>query len=789
VPTFFAPNATAGLIGVAVTAGTYPFTLQVTSGSQTATQAATLKITALTLKDSSLPDAFVGTAYSYQVTALNNAGTVHFNSATGLPPGTPAMTLDPNTGILSGTPTTPGFYNINFTLTDGTDSINRNITINVYAVQITTPGGTGMPPGVLPNGTQNASYSSVTLTASGGTGAPYTFTGNGLPGGLSMSSSGTISSPGTLNAGPGKYNISVTATDSSGLHSYTKQMSLDVIGTPAIPLSIQPGILNDAVIGDSYTWGISVNGGVAPYTWTTVTGLPAGMSLRSGSGLTSSNIYPGDAEIWGVASTASAGTFNATVQDFTGATTSLTIPFNVRVLDVSQGSFLPNGTLNQPGYSANLRVLGGVSPYGVNQVAGQLPAGLTLNPSTMQITGTPAENGNFNIELIFHDSATPAVNVLERQLNININTATQPGININTFSNLGTYYVGNTLNNIQLNACCVANYIWSVVTTNLPVGVSPTLPPGITGISGSQFTGAFTTPGTYSFLLQAADQAGVAAAGQRLFTVTVNPSAPITLTTVPPGLPVSVDNGPAQTAPFIANLSPGLHNISVPGILTEGGTQFVFTSWSDFSAASHLISVVGSSPATYTANFQTQYLLTTAASPFAGGSLTPPGAGAFYPAGTVVTVTANPSIGYQFANFSGGTLTGSTISQNVTMNGPTNVVANFTPVQANLAVSIASRTPSGPNLVVSFTLTNSGLGTAMNATITSITGISDVSGSGAVTVASPTTPLNLGPISPGGSASGSITFNWPSTATRVTFTVNFVADGVAAKSSRITIFY
>jgi hypothetical protein len=77
----------------------------------------------------------------------------------------------------------------------------------------------------------------------------------------------------------------------------------------------------------------------------------------------------------------------------------------------------------------------------------------------------------------------------------------------------------------------------------------------------------------------------------------------------------------------------------------------------------------------------------------------------------------------------------------------------------------------------------------MNATITSITGISDVSGSGAVTVASPTTPLNLGPISPGGSASGSITFNWPSTATRVTFTVNFVADGVAAKSSRITIFY
>ena len=179
-----------------------------------------------------------------------------------------------------GTPTAAGNYNFNFNFNDGTDTVNRGISLNVYAVQIATPAG--MFRAFCRTGSRIAAYPAVSLTASGGTGG-YTFTANGLPGGLSISSNGTISSsPGTLNAGPGKYNVSVTATDSSQ-HSYTRQHSLDVVGTPAAPLGIQPygpiGTLNDAVVGDPYAWGLSVNGGTAPYTWTTVTGLPVGMSF------------------------------------------------------------------------------------------------------------------------------------------------------------------------------------------------------------------------------------------------------------------------------------------------------------------------------------------------------------------------------------------------------------------------------------------------------------------------------------------------------------------------------
>ena len=105
----------------------------------------------------------------------------------------------------------------------------------------------------------------------------------------------------------------------------------------------------------------------------------------------------------------------------------------------------------------------------------------------------------------------------------------------------------------------------------------------------------------------------------------------------------------------------------------------MFTGWSDSGAASHSITV-GASPATYTATFQTQYQLTTAASPAAGGSLSP-ASGSYFNAGSVVSLQATANAGYGFANFTGG-LTGAVNPQNIVMNAPANVGANFTPLPA-----------------------------------------------------------------------------------------------------------
>src|SRR6185295_20316110 len=135
-----------------------------------------------------------------------------------------------------------------------------------YAVEITTPG-------VLPNATQNAFYSTA-IAATGGTGG-YTFSANSLPNGLTINAnSGVIS--GTVSSGPGKYNLQVTARDSSNT-SYQKSMSLTVIGVPPqLPSVFVYGStgLDDCTIGVTCSRGVAVfNGGTAPFTWT-ATGLP-----------------------------------------------------------------------------------------------------------------------------------------------------------------------------------------------------------------------------------------------------------------------------------------------------------------------------------------------------------------------------------------------------------------------------------------------------------------------------------------------------------------------------------
>jgi WD40 repeat protein len=178
--------------------------------------------------------------------------------------------------------------------------------------------------------------------------------------------------------------------------------------------------------------------------------------------------------------------------------------------------------------------------------------------------------------------------------------------------------------------------------------------------------------------------------------------------------------------------------------------------------------------------------LTTAVSPAGAGTIFP--ATGTYSPGSTVAITAVASPGYVFTGFSGA-LSGTASPQTLTVNSDAAVTANFAPLQPSLAASVGVRTdgPVANSRNVPITLLNSGLGAAGNATITSITGITVLAGSGAVGVLTGT-PANLGAISSGNSASGAILFDWPSTATRVRFTVNFKADGGYSGSTVITSF-
>ncbi|MGJ5820550.1 InlB B-repeat-containing protein [Paludibaculum fermentans] len=153
--------------------------------------------------------------------------------------------------------------------------------------------------------------------------------------------------------------------------------------------------------------------------------------------------------------------------------------------------------------------------------------------------------------------------------------------------------------------------------------------------------------------------------------------SPYTVDTQPAGLQFTAD-GTTYTAPKSFNWTPGSsHTIAVASPQSAGATRYVFTSWSDGGSASHSVTVPATAQ-TYTASFKTQHQLTRTSVPAGGGLLTamPASADGFYDAGTSVTLTALPSTGFSFVNFT-GSLTGTANPGSVTMSAPRSVVANF----------------------------------------------------------------------------------------------------------------
>src|SRR4029079_1341052 len=138
------------------------------------------------------------------VTMIGSGGTggPYTFSATGLPNG---LTMSTG-GTISGTPTVSGTFNYTVTITDKdghTGSVNCSVTVNppVSATCVTIVA------------VQGVAITPVTMTGSGGAGGPYTFSATGLPAGLTMSSTGTISGTPTVS---GTFNYTVTVTDKDG---------------------------------------------------------------------------------------------------------------------------------------------------------------------------------------------------------------------------------------------------------------------------------------------------------------------------------------------------------------------------------------------------------------------------------------------------------------------------------------------------------------------------------------------------------------------------------------------
>jgi hypothetical protein len=190
---------------------------------------------------------------------------------------------------------------------------------------------------------------------------------------------------------------------------------------------------------------------------------------------------------------------------------------------------------------------------------------------------------------------------------------------------------------------------------------------------------------------------------------------PVTITTVPAGLRLTVD-GTNYTAPAaFAWVPDSAHSIETasPQVAADSHSRYLFASWSDGGAQSHAITAPLSGT-TNTAKFSTNYLLDVTITPPEAGTVAPVPIGPWYDLGQLVSLTAHTNAGHLFCAWQNVDSQANDMAQ-VTMDGYHAVQAQFIPssgvpiIQADSLV----RLPDGR---VQFALM-AGAGAASQATV------------------------------------------------------------------------
>ena len=374
------------------------------------------------------------------------------------------------------------------TPTPGQASATLSLTVN--------PGALGVSTSSLASGTVGQAYGAG-LSATGGVG-PYTWS----------VSSGSL--PAGLNLNPATGAITGTPTAAGSSHgrrhrdrlldarSATATQTFTIAILSPGQLAISPASLPAGTVNQAYSAPLAATGGTGPYTWT-ASGVPAGITVNPSTGMIS-----------GTPTKAGAFTMTVKVTDSSKPTQKATasVALTVNAAPKITTSSLGKGTVGQP-YSVTLAGSGGATPYTWSVSSGSLPAGLSLNPATGAITGTPTAAGSSSVGVTLTDSSTPNPVTAGKTFTVTVNPAK---LLVSTIS-LSSGQVGQ-----PYSATLAANggttpYTWTA--SALPAGLSVNASTG--AISGTP-----TKAGNYTARVKVTDAASSPQTASATFPVSIS---------------------------------------------------------------------------------------------------------------------------------------------------------------------------------------------------------------------------------------------------------------------------
>jgi titin len=478
-------TSTGAVTGTPSASGPASFTLEVTDAvGGSATQAESFDVSAaITFTSPALPAGEVGVAYDFTPAVIGGTGLFTWSVADGsLHAG---LTLDTSTGTVMGTPMAAGLASFDLVATDtlsGAVAQAESVTIAADP-SITSP--------VLAGGEVGVGYDASPVV-SGGTG-PFTWsvTDGSLPTGLTLdTATGEITGTASTS-GPSTFTLVVT--DADGQQS-TQAESVTITDDP----SITSPVLAGGEVGVSYDATPSATSGTGSYAWTVTDGsLPDGLALDPTSG-----------EVSGTPIASGTATFTLVVTDTDGQQATQGESVTIAADPSITSPVLGGGEVGAP-YVATPVVTYGTGPFTWTVTGGSLPAGLTLDPTTGEVTGTPIASGTATFTLVATDADGQQATQDE-----SVTIAADPSI---TSPVLAGGEVGVSYDATPAATSGTGSYTWTVTDGSLPAGL--TLDP-----TTGEVTGIPIASGTATFTLVVTDTDGQQATQGESVTIAADPS-------------------------------------------------------------------------------------------------------------------------------------------------------------------------------------------------------------------------------------------------------------------------